>query len=188
MAEQTPDTELLRLYRSTGDRSAFSELYRRYVHLVMGMSLKYLKDKDEAKDAASQVFEKLLKELKHAEIQNFRGWLGFVTRNHCISILRKKGVENERNAALRYFSSPTMESGEEERLISRESDYHRLETCLKELNPDQEKCLRLFYIEECSYAQVAERTGYTMNAVKSHLQNGKRNLKILLEKNVHIPK
>ncbi len=168
--------------------AAMAELYRRYAHLVLGMCIKYMKDKDEAKDAMSQVFEKLLKELLQTDVHNFKGWLGFVTRNHCISLLRKKGTENERITELRYYSNTGVESEEEERLNEKETELIQLERSIAALNEEQKICIRLFYIERLTYSDVAEKTGFDLKAVKSHLQNGKRNLKILLEKNVHVPK
>lgn len=188
MTEQVPDHDLLKAYKERADMHAFGELYRRYAHLVMGMSMKYLKDKDEAHDATAQVFEKLLKELKTAEIQHFKAWLAFVTRNYCISLLRKKGTENERLRDMKHMAKSDMESAGDERPIDREAELEHLEKCLGLLNPEQGECIKLFFIDGLSYAEVAERTGHSLNAVKSHLQNGKRNLKLLIEKNVHIPK
>lgn len=188
MAEPVPDSELLKAYRSGKDMNAFAELYRRYAHLVMGMSMKYLKDKDEARDATAQVFEKLLKELLTTEVQHFKAWLGFVTRNHCISLLRKKGSETERLREMRHIQLNDVETEPDERLIHHERQLNSLEKCIEQLNPEQSECIRLFFIDGLSYAEVSARTGHSLKAVKSHLQNGKRNLKLLLEKNVHIPK
>ena len=166
---------------------AMAELYRRYANLMMGMSIKYLKDKDEAKDATAQVFEKLMKELLQTEIRNFKGWLGFVTKNHCISLLRKKGSEYQHIAQFAYTSNQGMETEEEERLFTKEAELNKLEVSISALNEEQRICIRLFYLDGHTYAAVAEQTGFDIKAVKSHLQNGKRNLKILLEKNAHIP-
>ena len=183
-----PDSELLLSYRKEKNMAAMAELYRRYAHLVLGMCIKYMKDKDEAKDAMAQVFEKLLKELLHTEVHNFKGWLGFVTRNHCISLLRKKGAENERITELSYYSKTGVETEEAERLIEKETTLSQLEQSILELNEEQRLCIQLFYIERSSYAEVSAKTGFDLKAVKSHLQNGKRNLKLLLEKNAHVPK
>ena len=57
----------------------------------------------------------------------------------------------------------------------------KLEDCLKQLKDLQKKCIDLFYLKEKSYLQISSELHVTLNAVKSHIQNGKRNLKICLE-------
>jgi RNA polymerase sigma-70 factor (ECF subfamily) len=68
--------------------------------------------------------------------------------------------------------------------ITKEENYKELEKCINQLKDEQRNCIVLFYLQNKSYVEVAEITGYTMKEVKSFLQNGKRNLKILMsEKN-----
>lgn len=57
-----------------------------------------------------------------------------------------------------------------------------LSAVFDELKKEQKLCIQLFYLEKKSYEEVAQLTHYTLKEVKSHLQNGRRNLKILLEK------
>jgi RNA polymerase sigma-70 factor (ECF subfamily) len=52
----------------------------------------------------------------------------------------------------------------------------------EELKQEQRICIQLFYLQKKSYEEVAKITNYSMKEVKSHLQNGRRNLKLLLEK------
>ena len=70
----------------------------------------------------------------------------------------------------------------------KEAQYTSLETAIEELYEDQRKCIELFYLKEKSYNDIVDITGYTMNEVKSFIQNGKRNLKIKLEKNSEQPR
>jgi RNA polymerase sigma-70 factor (ECF subfamily) len=56
--------------------------------------------------------------------------------------------------------------------------------CLDDLNMEQKLCVTLFYLEKQSYQEIAEKTGYTMMQVKSYIQNGKRNLKIMLDRTI----
>lgn len=57
-----------------------------------------------------------------------------------------------------------------------------LETCLNQLDKDQRVCIDYFYLKKQSYQTIMRLTGFTFKQVKSYLQNGKRNLKILIEK------
>jgi len=50
------------------------------------------------------------------------------------------------------------------------------------LGKEQKLCVILFYLEKRSYQEIATSTQFTQMQVKSHIQNGKRNLKLLMEK------
>ena len=179
--KQATDLELLELYKSSGNLIFWSDLYSRYTSLTYGVSLKYLKDRDDAKDAVMQLFEKLATTLKSHEVQNFKSWLYVTVRNHCLMQLRaKKGKRTEE------ISSQLMESDfllhlEEEPEM--EQNLSKLEKCIDELANDQQQCVRLFYLQEKCYKDITDLTGFDLNKVKSNIQNGKRNLKICMERN-----
>lgn len=172
------DIELVAYYKKTQDKQFVGELYKRYSHLVLGMCINYFKDKDVAKDVVMQLFEKLFDELKKREVENFKGWLTFVVRNFCISLIRKEHSQQNRDEQYRILVSSDLENNECEE--ETEIQIVQLESALKELNPLQKKCIELFYYKNMSYSQIVEITGYTVNEVKSYIQNGKRNLKLLM--------
>lgn len=160
-------------------------LYKRYSHLVLGLSLKYLKDKDEAKDAVMQIFEKLLADLLKHNIEYFKSWLYTFSKNHCLMIIRTRQSKLKKEIDLQVNADYFMETGDglhHNKAEEKEQQYTALENAIDELNDDQKKCVTLFYLKEKSYTEIADMTGYTMNEVKSFIQNGKRNLKIKLEK------
>jgi RNA polymerase sigma factor (sigma-70 family) len=183
---QLSDNELIEKYRGSGDKAWVGELYKRYAHLVLGVCLGYFKDKDESKDAVTRIFEKLFEELKKREIENFKVWLSFVTRNFWISELRKKQVQLGRDLDYRYAGAEE-EAANDPRMepaTDKEVQLQHLDEAITALNPEQQTCIRMFYLEGRSYQDIAAITGYAVNEVKSYLQNGKRNLKIILtEKN-----
>ncbi|MCU0353913.1 MAG: sigma-70 family RNA polymerase sigma factor [Cytophagales bacterium] len=176
------DAELLRQYRETGDLQVLGELYERYMHLVFGVCLKYLRDDDESKDATMQVFEKLVTDLRIHEVKHFASWLHTLVRNHCLMILRSRqnGIVHETirladDNDVEFDIALHQEEDDEQRLT-------RLEEGLHELPEEQRQCLHLFYIEQKSYKEISDLTGYDFKQVKSYLQNGKRNLKIYIDK------
>jgi RNA polymerase sigma factor (sigma-70 family) len=177
-----PDTELITLFKETGNNSYVGELFKRYAHLVFGVCLKYLKDNDSSKDAVMQIFEKLLTDLNRHNIDNFKSWLYSVAKNHCLMILRNKHVEFsfqdniKNNNVIMETESQLHLSHENEKEI----ELNKLEKAIEELNSSQKICIELFYLKEKCYQEVSEITGYSMNEVKSYIQNGKRNLKIIL--------
>ena len=168
------DEDVIHRYVHRNEHSAFSCLYDRYAHIVLGVCFKYLKESEAAKDAAQQIFIKLLEDLKRFDIAAFKPWLLQVARNHCLMQLRKSlPVTNN-----------TIELGEgvdfEEELhpsMEREVLLDCLEASIKELNAEQRVCVELFYLKKMTYAEIVQQTGFTMNEVKSYIQNGKRNLR-----------
>ncbi len=176
------DDELLRHYAKSGKTEYFGELYHRYIPLVYGLCLKYLQDADKAQDAVMQLFEELLPKVSGYDIQNFRTWLYSVARNHCLQILRKEHREIPID-----FSVQVMESDEVLHLLEEEGDEEQLEAlkyCIEKLPEPQRVSITHFFMDEMSYADIVEMTGYSLKGVKSFIQNGKRNLSICVKKRI----
>jgi RNA polymerase sigma factor (sigma-70 family) len=171
------DEALLQKYKETLDKNHVGVLYKRYAHLVLGVCYKYFKDKDDSKDAVIKIFEKLFGELQKREVNHFKSWLTFVTRNFCISELRKRNVEADRRND--YLNEP-VEEVEEKEVEAKELRYTELEQAIEKLPDKQRECIKLFYFDSKSYEEISIRTGFTSNEVKSYIQNGKRNLKNFL--------
>ena len=174
------DEELIDRYKQTGSLDIVGELYNRYTGLTYGVCLKYLKDREESRDAVMQIFEKLIVSLKDHNIQQFKGWLYVTARNHCLMQLRaRKGKKFEE------ISPSLMESDAADHLEEGpeiESNLTKLEKCIEGLASEQKQCVQLFYLQHKCYREIVDLTGYDINKVKSYIQNGKRNLKICMEK------
>jgi len=178
------DNELIASYNETDDTIYIGELYKRYSHLVFGVCLKYLKDPDNSKDAVMQIFEKLITDLKKHQVENFKSWLYTVAKNHCLMIIRSQQTMITFQDHIK-IKNNVMESDLDlhlpyENIKEKEIELNNLEKAINELNSNQKICIELFYLKEKCYQEVAEITGYSMNEVKSYIQNGKRNLKIIL--------
>jgi RNA polymerase sigma factor (sigma-70 family) len=175
------ELELLAEYRSTGDLELLGKLYEQYMPLVFGLCLKYFRDEEQSKDAVMQIFEELVKKLRVHEVTNFKAWLYTLSRNYCLMLLRssskheiisidEKFMENEA------FVHLNLEDDTEEKLSV-------MAKCIEELPSEQKVSINLFYMEQKCYKEVADQTGFELGKVKSYIQNGKRNLKICIEKN-----
>ena len=181
--EYTSDEEILKHYKQTGDKDVFADLFKKHVTVVYGTCLFYLQDKDEAQDATMQLFEKLLLDVNNREIDHFKGWLSFVVRNHCISLIRKQKTQ-AKNVKSYYEFEYQDANLETEELIDRVGDEQMLEhmkQSLPKLKEGQRICIELFYLKDKSYQEIANDTSYSLNEIKSYIQNGKRNLKLLIE-------
>ena len=185
------DNELITEFKNTKNNVFVGILYKRYSHLVLGLSLKYLKNEDEAKDAVMQIFEKLLTDLLKFNIEYFKSWLYTFSKNHCLMIIRsqqsklKKEMDLQINADSFMETESTLHPNKAE---EKEIQYTLLEKAIEELSEEQKKCIELFYLKQKSYQEIIDITGYSVNEVKSFIQNGKRNLKIKLEKNSEQPR
>nr|WP_199076845.1 sigma-70 family RNA polymerase sigma factor [Pedobacter sp. ASV19] len=175
------DTELISQYKSSGDLEVLGALYNRYMHLVFGVCLNYLKDEDQSKDAVMQIFEELVVKLRIHEVQNFKSWLHVLARNYCLMAIRKSSKNNTVS-----LEETFVENSEFVHLDiddTKEQQLTVMEKCMETLPDEQRISVDLFYLQEKCYKEVAEITGYEMLKVKSYIQNGKRNLKICMEKN-----
>lgn len=183
------DEALIEAYKQSGDTALVGELFKRYAHLVYGVGLKYMKDPEEAQDIAMMVFEKLMTDLKQHQVQQFKPWLYMVARNQCLMVLRKR-KGHETVELPEYNLENDEDGGVETGVVAhldddsdiRETQLNLLEQGIKTLNDEQKVCVELFYLQDKSYVEVAEITGYDLKQVKSYIQNGKRNLKIFLTK------
>ncbi|MDB5283899.1 MAG: polymerase subunit sigma-24 [Bacteroidota bacterium] len=174
------DEELVQRYRNSHETAYIGELYQRYTHLVFGVCMKYLKDDAGAQDATMQVFEKLITELKKHHITAFKPWLHIVVKNHCMMLFRKDSTEGKRKRDLKLDMGDVVENPDVNHLQD-EQDKEFMLTHLKdgidELKEEQRICVELFYLKNSSYNEIAVITGFSINEVKSYIQNGKRNLK-----------
>jgi RNA polymerase sigma factor (sigma-70 family) len=178
------DLQLINRYKQTGDSNCVAVLFQRYTHLIMGVCMKYLKNEDDAQDTSIQLFEKLLTDLKKHEIQQFKAWLHMVCKNYCLMQLRSKSAKLKREKEMHKDVIAVMESSHELHLTfenTKEIQLTHMEECIKGLNNEQKLCVELFYLQEKSYMEVAHITNFSMNNVKSYIQNGKRNLKNCIE-------
>jgi len=172
------DDELLRAYRADGDNQWLGYLLQRYTTLLLGVALKYLKDKTQAEDAVQQVFMKALTHIPREEILNFKGWLYVLMRNHCLQQLRDKTY----NAGETMLTNMTVAETDKEEMQWQERTLQQMTEALEKLSEEQKQAITLFYLQKNSYEQIIEKTGFTFMQVKSYIQNGKRNLKTLLLK------
>ncbi|ANI90320.1 RNA polymerase subunit sigma-70 [Arachidicoccus ginsenosidimutans] len=176
--DQYSDAELIALYKNSKDLKPLAALYERYMALVYGVCLKYLKNEEDTKDAVMQLFEELITKLQKHHVENFKSWLHVVAKNFCLMQLRKNPGQNNAELKDDFMQLPAMEHHTE-----KEAAFSLLEKCLETLNHEQRTAIQLFYLEEKCYKDVAEITGYATDKVRSYIQNGRRNLKLCMDKN-----
>ena len=179
------DEQIIDEYKRTSDKSWVGELYKRYTRFVFLVSMKYLKNEERCHDAVMQIFEKLFTDFHKHKIEKFKPWLHTVTRNHCLILLRKDQSILQKEKKFQIEQDLFMET-EDNLHLDNTNDKDKQLNCLKQaisdLNQEQKVCIEMFYLQEKSYKEIADETGFPEKKVKSFIQNGKRNLKIKLMK------
>lgn len=173
------DAELVSLYREGGEQTLLAVLYQRYMDLIYGVCLKYLKDPETSKDAVINIYEELITKVRQHEVTHFKSWLYTLSRNHCLMQLRK-----EKGKATIEIPVSFMQSEEMLHLVGvlqKEEQFTQLEDCMKQLATEQKDCVELFYLHSKCYNEIVEQTGLDWNKVRSNIQNGRRNLKLCMD-------
>jgi len=174
------DEDYIAAYQQNGDLQTLSLLYQKYMDLVYGVCMKYLNNSEDAKDAVINIFEELIIKLKKHQVVYFKSWLYQLAKNHCLMILRKK-----KNNFIS-FDGSTMQFEAEwhlDEVMKKENALNQLHSCLDQLVVEQKNTIQLFYLENKCYKEIATLTHLEINKVKSYIQNGRRNLKICMDKN-----
>jgi RNA polymerase sigma-70 factor (ECF subfamily) len=186
MYKNHTDQQLLENFYQTHDNQWIGALLQRYTLLLLGVCMKYLRDEEEAKDAVQQIFLKVITELHKYKVDYFKSWLYMVARNHCLMKIRDDHSRN--HLKLEEDTYKLAEDASNQQLhLQKDQHLELMEATLQELNAEQKLCVTLFYLRKQSYQQIAGTTGFSVMQVKSHIQNGKRNLKILMDKKLNSP-
>ena len=178
------DQELLELFYASHDNHWLGILLQRYTLLLLGVCMKYLKNEEEAKDCVQQIFLKTITELHKYRVEYFKSWLYMVAKNHCLMKLRDK--QGRQSTEIKEQMAVTPEEDNSLHLhLEKDRQLELMNNSLQELSNEQKLCVTLFYLEKKTYQEIADQTGFSMMQVKSYIQNGKRNLKILLERKLN---
>ena len=173
------DEDIISLYKEKQWTSCIDELYQRYAHMVFGVCMKYVKQNENAEDLTLSLFASLTEKLLHHQVQHFKSWLYVSARNSSLMFIRA----NKMNVELK--DDDILYDDGDQRLDEKLEKDELIESLImvfEELKQEQRICIQLFYLQKKSYEEVASITSYSLKEVKSHLQNGRRNLKLLLEK------
>ena len=173
------DKALVQQYKTSGSIDTLGELYNRYMELVYGVCLKYMKEPEDAKDCVINIFEELVTKLNRYEIDNFRGWLYQLAKNYCLMKLRS---QKNLPASVDVDLMQLEEKFHPDNIMEKEQHLSAMESCMEQLPSEQKTAIRLFYLEEKCYKEIAELIDSDINKVRSYIQNGRRNLKICMEK------
>jgi len=174
------DDVLVKVYKTSANQEALAVFYQRYAGLIYGTCMKYLKDVEKAADASADIYTELVEKLLKYEVDQPKAWLYMLTKNHCLQKLRKEKNHSESSFSEEFMQSPDDFNLED--MQQKETQLDRMHDCIEQLKLEQKQAITMFYLEKKCYQDIAQITGHAWNQVRSLIQNGRRNLKICLEK------
>lgn len=179
-SDPVSDELLLKQYLETDNMAVLGELFRGHASMVYYVCYRYLQDSEASKDAVMQIFEELIIKVKKQEIRQFGSWLYVLSRNYCLMQLRSgKKMQYVSFDVVVEFPVNLHQVDHQDK----ERELTALEKCLEKLPEKQKQSVDLFFLKEKCYKEIVDFTGFSLNDVKSYIQNGKRNLKICMDKN-----
>lgn len=179
--QEATDEALMLEFKNSGNQEALATLYLRYADLLYGVCLKYLENAENAKDAVMNIYQELLRKLPHHTVENFKSWVYVLTKNYCLMQLRAAKKNITVNIEQQAVQSDDFSHLDD--VLQKEEVFKRMEKCMGTLPGEQQKAIQMFYYDNKCYNEIAETTGMDWNKVRSMIQNGRRNLKICMEKN-----
>ena len=174
------DQELLERYYEEHKNEWLGILLERYTLLLFGVCMKYMKDEEDARDCVQQIFVKVITELPRYRVEYFKAWIYTIARNYCL--MRLRDSHGRQTSLSDSMLAAWDDEGGKSRFLEKEKLLQWMDEALDELGKEQKLCVTLFYLEKRSYQEIAATTGFTLMQVKSYIQNGKRNLRLMIEK------
>lgn len=168
------EAELVTAYRERGDGRHFETLYLRHRRRLFGLCLHFLGEPAEAEETVHDSFIKSYEQFATLRGDNFGGWLTRIATNLCLNRLRDRRPQSEMHEGLADSAS----AGPEQQSVGAE-ERRKARAALDALSPEQRRALELKYFKGYSYQEISRLTGEDYDQVRSHLQNGRRNFRLV---------
>jgi RNA polymerase sigma-70 factor (ECF subfamily) len=171
------ERELISRFKQ-GDRSAFRQLVERYQDPVINIGYRFLRNKEEAEEAAQEVFLKVfLSTYSYQHNTKFSTWLYRITVNYCINKLREK-----RKLPSSHLDKdlPAPVESQPDRLLEQENLNRSVREAIDSLPEQQRAAILLNQYGEFSYQEMAQMLDCSISAVESRLFRAKENLRKIL--------
>lgn len=184
--ERLDDEALYRLSVLDGDAYAQHCFAERLRPRIEALARRWVDSATLAEEVAAEVLRKLMMTGRTEGLASVAALSTTATRNVAMTVLQQRRLRRERRAAttdhLARERSNLPPTANELAAEAEDSLEARLRRCIGELRPDQQATLSCFYFEDMSYEAIAEHLALPLGRVRSHLQNGRKRLKSLLER------
>ena len=170
------DENIILEYKVTKNKRILAPLFKKYNEKLFGVAFYYLHERESAMDAVMEAYEVVFKTIDTKDITYYKGWLMSICKNICLKKIR----DEKKFSELKDNSDISVEN-EDEAVYSNETIEKILEF-IPRLKENQRVCIEDFYLKGKSYDDISTSYEMTFKEVKSYIQNGKRNLKVMFEK------
>ena len=167
---------------AAGDQAAAADLYDATSHLVFGLAVRILRERELAEDIVIEVYTQAwnLARTFDPERGTVAGWLLTLTRSRALDVLRSRRRDSAAETVDSIEEKQSERPNPEE--VSLAAERHRSVTsALAHLNPDQREAIQLAYYSGLSHTQIAARLGQPLGTVKTRIRQGMIQLRELLE-------
>jgi RNA polymerase sigma-70 factor (ECF subfamily) len=168
------EADLVDRFRRHGEAAAFAALYHRSRRSVFSVCLHFLRDPAWAEDACHDVFVQAYERFATLRGDCFTAWVRSIAGRHSLNLLRHRAVRLRLAPEVAGESIAPSADG----AVAARQDLERAAEVLETLSPEQRRVFLLRHVEELSYDEIAEATGYDSGQVRSYLQNARRNFRI----------
>jgi len=167
----------------SGDHQAYAGLVNRYQNYVFTLTLRMVKNREDAEEVAQDVFIKAYKYLADFKgASKFTTWLYTIVNNTAISFLRKKKLDIHSLDNEKVFEvADSQDSGMRANLVEQKSKLGMVNQAINLLSPDDAQIITLFYKAEQSLEETAQVLGIEVNAAKVRLHRARTRLKEKME-------
>jgi RNA polymerase sigma factor (sigma-70 family) len=181
-AEEIETAEWLKGLLSNGDTRYWGRIFEKYKRPVFARCFSMLQNGEDARDLTSDVFIRAFENIRQYDMKRpFFPWLYRIATNLCIDFIR-------RNDRVRAMQEKDVENLSDENgpdtLLDNETLKEKIKTAIEKMKSPQKLCFCLFYLQEKSYDEIVQLTGYNHDEVRSHIQNGRRKFKLAFERQV----
>ena len=154
-------------------------LFRQHYAAMYRLARTILYDADESKDVVSDVFVRLLHSNPSVQADKMEGYLMMAVRNRCLDVLSHKSVREqvEKLFSLELKLQHIIARNEDERLD------RLMQYIERELPPLSQQILRLRFLQEMTYEEVAQEVGVSKVTVYNHLWQSMHRIKEYFSKN-----
>lgn len=170
------------------DRTAQEQLFKHFYGKMMGVCLRYTKDRDRAQEVVQESFIKIFDKLDEFDFKgSFEGWVRRIMVNASIDAIRKRNRQPFSTDEEYVFNdSYSVQEHDLDDDITKIKAEYALEA-IQQLSPAYQTVFNLYVIENYSHKEIAQILDISEGTSKSNLAKAKQNLrKILSEKFVNI--
>jgi RNA polymerase sigma-70 factor (ECF subfamily) len=158
----------------------YEALFNKMRDKLYRYSLRFVKDSEVAEDVVQDVMYKLWQKREEADqIENLEAWLMVLTRNRSLDILRKV---KDNHVSMDEAFTVSDQAPVPDKILETADLMTLLQQCLNQLPEKQRSIFHLREIEQMTYEEISQSTGYNLDDVKVNLFRARKHIQRMVSK------